>query len=105
VSIVDFPTFGSLLLALAMTDLDRGAIASGVRMIALAERFGWPRGFQPTMSPTRIREVAEQADGRAYADAVSAYAGLDHEGLRAAALAALPAHRSGSRLNNARAHR
>ncbi len=88
--------WGSLLLALAMTDLDRaqraedeGAARSGARMIALAERFGFPYGFRPTMSAARARRAAQDADGQAYADAVSSYAGLDPAGLRAAARAAL----------------
>jgi predicted ATPase/DNA-binding SARP family transcriptional activator len=89
VPVVDFPACGSLLLALAVTEIDRGATASGARMIALAQRFGLLRGFQPAMSTARVREIAEHADRAAYADAVSAYAGLDHEGLRSAALAAL----------------
>jgi hypothetical protein len=92
-----FPVCGSLLLALAMTRIEE-APAEGVRMIALAERFGLLRGFQPTMSPERIRGIAENADGPAYAEAVSTYAGLDHEGLRACA------QRLGSRLNSTRAH-
>jgi predicted ATPase/DNA-binding SARP family transcriptional activator len=89
---------GSLLLALAMTDIDRGQRAadaslerSGARMIALAERFGLKNGLQPTMSAARARRAAQDADGPAYADAVSSYAGLDPEGLRAAARAALAA--------------
>lgn len=95
---VDFPICGALLLAVAMADIDRGrragdarARSSGARMIALAERFGFLRGFQPTMSAARARDVAEQADGSAYRDAVSSYADLDPEGLRAAALASLRA--------------
>ncbi len=87
---------GSLLLALAMTDIDRGQRAadagfarSGARMIALAERFGLKNGFQPTMSAARARRAAQDADGPAYAEAVSSYAGLDPDGLRAAARAAL----------------
>ena len=88
-SVTEFPICGSLLLALAVADLDRGATASGVRMIALAQRFGLLRSFQPTMSPERVTGIAEQADGPAYADAVSSYAGLDHDGLRAAATATL----------------
>ena len=88
-SVAEFAACGALLLALALADLDRGAVTYGVRMIALAERFGFPRGFQPTMSITRLRGVAERADRTAYAEAVSAYAGLDHEGLRAAALSGL----------------
>jgi predicted ATPase/DNA-binding SARP family transcriptional activator len=92
-----FPVCGSLLLALAVTRIEQ-APAEGVRMIALAERFGLLRGFQPTMSPERIRGIAENADGPAYAEAVSTYASLDHEGLRACA------QRLGSRLNSTRAH-
>jgi predicted ATPase/DNA-binding SARP family transcriptional activator len=87
---------GSLLLALAMTDIDRGQRAgdsrgarSGARMIALAERFGLKNGFLPTMSAVRARRAAQDADEQAYDDAVSSYAGLDPEGLRAAARAAL----------------
>ena len=89
---------GSLLLALAMTDLDRAqhagderAARSGARMIALAERFGFGYGFRPTMSAASARRAAQDADGPAYADAVSSYAGLDQEALRAAARAALRA--------------
>jgi predicted ATPase/DNA-binding SARP family transcriptional activator len=86
---VEAPVCGALLLALAGVDLDRGATASGVRLTALAERFGFLHGFQPTMSTARARQAAEQADRAAYAEAVSAYAALDRDGLRAAALAAL----------------
>jgi predicted ATPase/DNA-binding SARP family transcriptional activator len=78
-SVMQFPVCGSLLAAL-------GVATREVRMIALATRFGLVRGFQPTMSPDWIRGVAEQADRAAYADAVSAYAALDHDGLRKAAL-------------------
>ena len=92
----DLAVCGSLLLALAMTDIDRGQRAadagvarSGARMIALAERFGLKNGLQPTMSAARARRAAQDADGPAYADAVSSYAGLDPDGLRAAARAAL----------------
>jgi predicted ATPase/DNA-binding SARP family transcriptional activator len=89
---------GSLLLALAMADIDRGQRAAdaglvrlGATMIALAERFGLKNGLQPTMSAARARRAAQDADGPAYADAVSSYAGLDTGGLRAAARAALQA--------------
>jgi predicted ATPase/DNA-binding SARP family transcriptional activator len=92
----DLAVCGSLLLALAMTDIDRGQRAadaglakSGARMIALAERFGLKNGLQPTMSAGRARRAAQDADGPAYADAVSSYAGLDPDALRAAARAAL----------------
>jgi predicted ATPase/DNA-binding SARP family transcriptional activator len=92
----DLAVCGSLLLALAMTDIDRGQRAadagwarSGARMIALAERFGLRSGLQRTMSAGRARRAAQDADGPAYADAVSSYAGLDPEELRAAARAIL----------------
>jgi hypothetical protein len=100
--LVEFPVSGALLLALGMVDLDRGARAgderatrSGARTIALAERFRFLRGFQPTMSSTRARHAAEQADRSAYDDAVSSYADLGHEELRAAALATLRAREHG----------
>ncbi len=93
---VGFPLCGALLLALAMVELDHGARIGderatmlGVRMIALAERFRFLRVFQPTMSPARARQAAEQADKPAYDDAVSSYADLGHEELRTAALTAL----------------
>jgi len=89
---------GCLLLALAMTDIDRAqrtgderAARSGVRMIALAERFGFQHGFRPTMSTPRARQAAQNANGPAYDDAVSSYAGLDPDALRAAAQALLQA--------------
>ncbi|BCB77751.1 hypothetical protein Pflav_041610 [Phytohabitans flavus] len=50
--LMGFPIGGALLLALATVELDRGAVASGVRLTALAERFHFIRGFRPTMSPT-----------------------------------------------------
>src|SRR5262249_16848867 len=88
--------YGSLLLALGMTDIargkrtgDEGATRSGARMVALAERFGIQQGFGPTSSAARARRAAEDAGGPAYDDAVSSYAGLDPEALRAAARAAL----------------
>ncbi len=92
----EFSACGALLLALALVDLDRGArtgddhaTRSGVRMIALAERFRFPRNFQPTMSSARARRAAEQADRSAYADSVSSYAELGRGELRAAALTVL----------------
>ena len=95
---VALPVCGALLLALAMLDLDRGertgdagATRSGVRLIALAESFRFPRGFQPTMSAAHARHIAEQADKSAYADAVSSYADLGRDALRGAASAALQA--------------
>jgi tetratricopeptide (TPR) repeat protein len=94
--LMELPISGGLLLALAMVDLDRGARAgdgralrSGARMTALAERLGFLRNFQPTMSAARVRRAATQADRPAYDEAVRSYAGLGPEELRAAALAAL----------------
>ena len=95
---MELPTCGGLLLALAMVDLERGARAgderaarSGARMVALAERFRFLRNFQPTMSAARARQAATHADRPAYDEAVSSYAGLDADELRAAALALLRA--------------
>jgi len=86
-----FPACGAIVLALAMTNLDRDPRLTA-RMIALAERLRYLRGFQPTMAAAWIQQAAEQTDGPAYADAVSSYAGLDHAGLCAAVLAALDEH-------------
>ncbi|HEU5356905.1 MAG TPA: BTAD domain-containing putative transcriptional regulator [Actinocrinis sp.] len=88
----DFPLCGTQLLGLAVLDLDRGgrtgdarATRSGVRMIALAECFRFNGG----MSTVRLRQLAEEADKPAYAEAVSAYTGLGADALRAAAAAAV----------------
>lgn len=96
--VMESPICGTLLLALAMVDLDRGrrannpqVTASGVQMIALAERFGFQREFAPTMSSGRARRAAEQADRAAYVEASSSYAALGRDDLRAAALSALRA--------------
>jgi hypothetical protein len=92
---VDAPIHGALLLALALADLDRGRsgdaglLRSGARMVALAERFGYPRDFSVTMSATRVRQAAEDADRSAYQDAESSYADLDRDALLDAALAVL----------------
>jgi predicted ATPase/DNA-binding SARP family transcriptional activator len=87
--LMELPITGALLLAEGVAELDQGATGSGVRLIALAERFGFLRNFQPTMSPALARQAAEDADRSAYADAVSSYADLGHDDLRAAALAVL----------------
>jgi predicted ATPase/DNA-binding SARP family transcriptional activator len=96
--LLTFPICGALLLAIAMADVERGArsgdqraVSAGARMIALAERFRFVRAFQPTMSSARARGAAERADRSAYDDAVSSYADLGPDELRAAALAALRA--------------
>jgi hypothetical protein len=91
--LMELPLCGGLLLALAMVDLDRAARTGderagrlGARMVALAERFRFLRNFQPTMSHARARRAATQASRPAYDEAVSSYAGLDVDELRAAAL-------------------
>jgi len=97
-SAAEFPSCGTLLLATALSTADA---AGKARMIALADRFGLRLDFQPTMSPAWAREVAAEADPRAYAGAVSAYAGMGPEELRGVALTYL----LGSRANSARAHK
>ncbi|MEV4871342.1 ATP-binding protein [Streptomyces syringium] len=94
--LASLPVCGALLLALGMTDLHHGQntsnarrTRSGTRLVALAERFRHLRVFQPTMSSARSRQAADQADRAAYAEAVSAYATLDDDALRAAAQTAL----------------
>jgi predicted ATPase/DNA-binding SARP family transcriptional activator/tetratricopeptide (TPR) repeat protein len=86
-----FPLCGVLLLALGVSDVDSGAAGTGVALIALADEFRCLRNFHPTMSARWSRELAENADKPAYDDAVSSYAGLDVDELRAAALAVLRA--------------
>ncbi|MEU9009427.1 BTAD domain-containing putative transcriptional regulator [Streptomyces sp. NPDC048479] len=88
-TLVNLPVCGALLLALGAVDLDHGRTRSGARFLALADRFRHLRHFRPTMSSVRARQAAEQADRAAYSDAVSEYAALDGDGLRAAALTAL----------------
>ncbi|MDG4826209.1 BTAD domain-containing putative transcriptional regulator [Asanoa sp. WMMD1127] len=90
-----FPVCGSVLLALGVAESGPRA----ARLIALAERFGVLRGLQPDLTPERISELGRAADGPAYDDAVSSYAGLDLDGLRAAALDQV----TGSRRNSSRA--
>jgi hypothetical protein len=84
----NFPVCGALLLALGLADIARGS-GAGVAMIALAHRFRFTRGFRPTMAPARAARAAEEADGPAYLDAVSRYAGLAAGDLRARAAAVL----------------
>ncbi|NGN64061.1 AfsR/SARP family transcriptional regulator [Streptomyces sp. A7024] len=84
----EIAVYGTTLLALGLAGLAAGD-TSAVRLLALAERLHVLREFQPTMSAERAREAAEKADGAAYADAVSEYAALGREELRAAALALL----------------
>ncbi|WP_406355294.1 ATP-binding protein [Streptomyces sp. NBC_00658] len=87
--VMDLPVCGAFLVALAMVDLERGSTKTAARLFALAERFRYLRGFQPTMSSARVREAAGHADRAAYDDAVSAYAALGRVELRGAALEVL----------------
>ncbi|MEV4314146.1 BTAD domain-containing putative transcriptional regulator [Actinocrispum sp. NPDC049592] len=87
--VMEFPVCGAVLLALSFVELDAGARTSAARMIALANRFRFNRAFQPTMASHSAIAAAENADKAAYDEAVSSYAALDENGLRAAALAAL----------------
>jgi predicted ATPase/DNA-binding SARP family transcriptional activator len=115
VYVVEQQLAGALLIALGMADIAAGATGSGVRLIALAEKFNYVRGFRPATSALDVRAMVENADGPAYADAMSEYAGLDQDGLRAAALAVLrsraergnpaPHQCRGSRLNSFFDHR
>ncbi len=87
-SLMELPAAGTVVLALAMVDLDRGAHRSGARLVALAERFHYAREFQPTMSSAAARAAAS-VGGAAYAEAVAEFAALGNEEARAAALAEL----------------
>jgi predicted ATPase len=85
----ELPLFGTMLHALGLAGLASGD-AGAVRMIALAERLRVLREFQPTMSADRARQAvgaAGNAARAAYADAVSEYAALERDELRAAARA------------------
>ncbi|MET9773427.1 BTAD domain-containing putative transcriptional regulator [Streptomyces sp. NPDC006367] len=88
------PVQGAVLLALGLAGLAEGD-TSAVRLLALAERLHPVRQF-PTLSAERCRRAAEDADGAAYADAVSEYAALGRDEVREAvrtALAATAGHR------------
>ncbi|MBK3574478.1 AfsR/SARP family transcriptional regulator [Streptomyces sp. MBT65] len=86
----ELPLYGTMLHALGTVGLADGD-SSAVRMIALAERLGVLREFQPTMSADLARRAAEDADRAAYADAVSEYAALGRDELREAARAVMAA--------------
>ena len=61
-----------------------------VRLLALAERLGVLREFQPAMSaPPRVREAALHTNAAAYSDAVSEYAALGRDELRKTARAVM----------------
>jgi hypothetical protein len=90
--LMEFPISGTILLALATADLAQGRhLGNAARMTALAERLRYLRSSQPTMSSARARAAAVAADRAAYDEAVSSYAHLDRERLRAEALALLDA--------------
>ncbi|MFI9254141.1 ATP-binding protein [Streptomyces sp. NPDC053069] len=86
---VELPVYGTVLLALGFAGLARGE-REAVRLVALAERMPAVREF-PTLSLSRSRALAGNADGAAYADARSRYAALGREELRAEALRELTA--------------
>ncbi|MER5435141.1 BTAD domain-containing putative transcriptional regulator [Streptomyces sp. NPDC002588] len=86
---VELPVHGTVLLALGFAGL-AGGDPSAVRLVALAERMPAIREF-PSLSSTRSRQAAENADRAAYDDARSSYATLNREELRAAALRELSA--------------
>lgn len=74
---------GTAVLCLGLVRLAAGgADESAVRLLALAERLYVPQSFHPTLSAARARRTAENADGAAYADAVSEYAALGRDELR-----------------------
>ncbi|MER6917442.1 BTAD domain-containing putative transcriptional regulator [Streptomyces sp. NPDC000594] len=83
---MELPVYGTVLHALGMAGLVSGDTGA-VRMLALAARLGVLREFHPTMSAERARRTAGEADGAAYADAVSEYAALGRDELRAAVAA------------------
>ncbi|MER6208921.1 BTAD domain-containing putative transcriptional regulator [Streptomyces sp. NPDC001642] len=84
----ELPLLGTMLHALGMIGFTEDD-PSAVRMIALAERLGVFREFQPTMSADLARQAAEDADRAAYTDAVSEYAALGRDELRDAARAVM----------------
>lgn len=94
VHIVEHQLVGALLVGIGMADIASGDAAAGVRLVALAEKFRFLPGFQPTLSVADVRAAVENAEGPAYADVVSEYAGLSQTELRAAALAVLRARAS-----------
>ncbi|MFF4381671.1 ATP-binding protein [Kitasatospora sp. NPDC001547] len=79
-ALVEGPLAGTLLLALGLVALDRGArdgdperTRAGVRLVVLAERFRCLRNFQPTMGSAAARGEAERADREEYRRAVAEY--------------------------------
>ncbi|MFD7812407.1 ATP-binding protein [Streptomyces sp. NPDC059785] len=85
----ELPVYGTVLLGLGFAGLAAGDPAA-VRLVALAERMPAVREF-PSLSLTRSRTAAGDADRAAYADARSEYAALGRTELRAAAVRELGA--------------
>ncbi|MFW6691360.1 ATP-binding protein [Streptomyces sp. MAR4 CNX-425] len=82
---------GAAVLCLGLVRLAAGDDpAAAVRLVALAERLYVPQAFHPTLSVARARRAAEDADGAAYADAVSEYAALGRGELREVARGLIP---------------
>lgn len=85
---MELTVFGTVLHALGLARLASGGDDTvAVRMVALAERLGVLRSYQPTMSAARARQAvgaAGEAAGAAYADAVPEYAALGRDELREA---------------------
>jgi predicted ATPase/DNA-binding SARP family transcriptional activator len=88
------PLHGTMLLALGLDALARGD-TSGVRYVALSERLGVLREFQPSMSEAGARAAAREADGAAYSGAVAEYAALGRAELLPRALALLTSPATG----------
>ncbi|GIF63057.1 hypothetical protein Ais01nite_10920 [Asanoa ishikariensis] len=89
------PVCGTLLTAMAVASSGPEA----ARLIALASRFGMVRGLRPDLTPELVASIGRQADGPAYDEAVSSYAGLGSADLKSEALAQV----TGSRRNSSRA--
>lgn len=79
-SVQDIQVIGALLVALAYVNPERAP-----RMIALAERCHYLRGYRPTMASDRVRSLAERVDKATYGVPVTEYAALADDELRSAA--------------------
>lgn len=87
---LDYPVAGCVLLAVGAWDLvdgeDRVSRRTAVRMIALAERFGYQR-MLPTMGWANVVAMAENLAPGLLAESLEEYAGRPPAGLREDALA------------------
>ncbi|MCE7002957.1 AfsR/SARP family transcriptional regulator [Kibdelosporangium philippinense] len=84
--IVDHALIGVVLIALSYVNL-----GDAPRMVALAQRFQYLGGFQPTMSVPRVRQLPDSVDTQAYEQAVAEFATMRTIDLRPAVLAMLEA--------------